>query len=78
LLLLELSFKLDVLFLELTNHVFLELDLFNHLHKRGIGLASFFAEFVPLFLHLGGVLHHLLQVLLVGCQLFLYLLFLVF
>jgi len=76
-LLLKLSFELNILLLELTDHVFLELDFFNHLHERGVGLARFLAELIALLLDLRGILHHLLQVLLVGCELFLDLLLLV-
>lgn len=40
LLLLELAFKLDVLFLEFTDEVSLQLDLLDHLHEVGVGLVG--------------------------------------
>lgn len=48
LLLLELSFELDVLLLELTDQVCLELHFFDHLHQVGVGLACLERELVSL------------------------------
>jgi len=52
LLLLQLAFKLDVLLLELTDEVLLELDLFNHLHEVCISFRSLMRETISIFLEL--------------------------
>mmetsp|Transcript_10297 Transcript_10297/g.15732 ORF Transcript_10297/g.15732 Transcript_10297/m.15732 type:complete len:538 (+) Transcript_10297:515-2128(+) len=50
LLLLQLAFELDVLLLELTDQVLLELDLFDHLHQVGVGLAGLVGESISVLL----------------------------
>jgi hypothetical protein len=52
LLLLELSFEFNILFLELTDQVLLQLDLFNHLHQVSIGFGSFMGESISLLFQL--------------------------
>ena len=52
LLLLELSFELDVLFLELTDEVLLELNLLDHLHEVCIGLRCLVRESISILLEL--------------------------
>ena len=50
LLLFELSFELNVFFLELTDEVLLQFDLFNHLHEIGVGLGGFVRELISILL----------------------------
>lgn len=69
LLLLKLTFKLNDFFLELSDHVSLELDLFNHLHQVGVGLGSLKRELVSVLLKSIGLLDQLSDVLLLGSSL---------
>jgi len=71
LLLLELSFELNVLFLELTDQVLLKLHLFNHLHKVCIGLRSLMRESISVLLKLIDLSEQLSDVLLLGPSLLL-------
>ena len=50
LLLLKLSFKLDILLLELTDQVLLKLHLLYHLHQVGVGFGSLMREPITLLL----------------------------
>jgi len=59
LLLLHLGFVLHVLFLELSDQVFLKLDLFDHLHQVGVGLVGVLTVGVSLLLDLRDKTHEL-------------------
>ena len=64
LLLLELSFELDVLLLELTDEVLLEFDLFDHLHEICIGLGCLMGESISVLLELVNLSQEISDVLL--------------
>lgn len=59
LLLLHLLFVLHVLLLKLSDQVFLQFDLFDHLHQVSVGLVSVLTVSVSLLLDLGNEAHEL-------------------
>lgn len=69
LLLLKLSFELDVLLLELTDQVLLQFDLFNHLHEICIGFGGFMRESVSFLLKRVDLYQQVLDVLLFSSSL---------
>lgn len=71
LLLLELAFELDVLFLELTDQVLLQFDLFHHLHEVGVGLGCLVREPISVFLESVDLSQQIGDVLLLGSALLL-------
>ena len=71
LLLLELAFELDVLLLQLSDQVALELDFFNHLHQVGISLVGRLSLLFLLCLNLSDRLDQALDVVLVAVVLLL-------
>ena len=71
LLLLELTFELNILFLELTDKILLQLDLFDHLHEIGIGLGSFVRELISILLENIDLFEEVGNVLLLGSSLLL-------
>ena len=71
LLLLELALEFDILFLELTNQVALQLDLLNHLHEVGVGLVGGLSLLFLLGFNLSDRLDQTLDVVLIAVVLFL-------
>ena len=71
LLLLELTLELNILFLELTDKVLLQLDLLNHLHEIGIGFGSFVRELISILLENIDLFEKVSNVLLLGSSLLL-------
>jgi len=71
LLLLKLALKLDVLFLELTDQIALQLYLFDHLHKVGVGFVGGLRLLLLLGFNLSDRLDQTLDVILVAVVLFL-------
>ena len=70
LLLLELTFELNILLLEFTDKVLLQLDLFDHLHKVCVGLRSFVRESISILLKFVDLSEKLGDVLLLHSALF--------
>jgi hypothetical protein len=71
LLLFELTFELNILFLELTDKVLLQLDFFDHLHEIGISLRSFVRELISILLENIDLFEEVSNILLLGSSLLL-------